>query len=83
MTSELKKISCDWYAEYKGVKILDPDGWDRSDFDYSFNEELITKEEFELRLMMSNCKFDGSGDLYARLSRVRGGGVTRKGEGVL
>ncbi len=37
------------------ITILDPDGWDRSNYDYSFNKELITKEEFDRRLMWSTC----------------------------
>jgi len=28
-------------------------GWDRKNFDYSFNQELITKEEFEKRFAVS------------------------------
>ena len=35
--------------------IYDADGWDRSNFQYSFYEELITNEEFNQRLMMSTC----------------------------
>lgn len=33
--------------------ILDPDGWDRSDFIWSFSRELITKETFEIRKLNS------------------------------
>lgn len=40
------------------LRIMDPDGWDRSNWDYSFNEELITKEEFINRVSQStiSCK---------------------------
>ena len=52
----MKKTSKEWESEipkkYK-VQILDPDGWDRKNFDYSFNQELITKDEFNMRLMFS------------------------------
>jgi len=37
--------------------ILDPDGWDRTDFDYSFYKEQITKEEFIDRLSASTVRF--------------------------
>lgn len=37
-----------------GKDILDPDGWDRSNFDESWNER-ITEQEFNNRLMMSTC----------------------------
>ena len=35
------------------VTILDPDGWDRTNFDYSFNVERITEAEFKYRLARS------------------------------
>ena len=37
----------------KNSIILDPDGWDRSDFIWSFYRELITKETFENRKLYS------------------------------
>ena len=37
--------------------ILDPDGWDRTNYDYSFNKEKITKEEFVSRLGQSTVRF--------------------------
>jgi len=43
--------------ELKETKLLDPDGWDRKNFQFSFYEELITKEEFSKRLMVSTCMF--------------------------
>lgn len=33
--------------------ILDPDGWDRQNYDYSFYEEKITYEEYNRRKNMS------------------------------
>lgn len=50
------RTSKDWYEnlqKYYEVKILDYDGWDRMNFDYSFNEELITSEEFDMRIARS------------------------------
>jgi len=51
------KTSQKWLAEiqeqFSKVTVLDPDGWDRKNFDYSFNQELITKEEFEKRFAVS------------------------------
>jgi hypothetical protein len=48
------KTSEDWKQElYPNLVIIDPDGWDRSNYEYSFCEEKITKEEFEQRLMRS------------------------------
>lgn len=50
-----KKTSKEW-AESMAFEILDPDGWDRSNFDYSFNQELISKDEFAKRLCRSTCR---------------------------
>lgn len=53
------KTSAEWLAEkYKGTIILDPDGWDRSNFDFSFNEEQISFSEFERRLCYSTIKLN-------------------------
>lgn len=52
------KTSNEWYElvpkEY-GLVIYDADGWDRSNFQYSFYEELISKEEFMMRIADSTC----------------------------
>ena len=32
---------------------MDPDGWDRKNYVYSFNEELISEQEFTFRLNKS------------------------------
>jgi len=58
------KTSKEWYAlhrEDKGnVIIMDPDGWDRTNYEFSFNEELITQEEFSMRLGRSTVLFQKS-----------------------
>ena len=50
------KTSAEWLklipSEFK-FRLMDPDGWDRTNWEYSFNEELITKAEFMNRLMSS------------------------------
>ncbi len=55
----MKKTSKEWYKEIPKehkLLILDPDGWDRTNYEYSFNEELITKDEFKIRLSFSTVK---------------------------
>lgn len=56
---ELLKTSDEWYKlvplEYN-LLILDPDGWDRKNYQYSFNEELITESEFKSRVSNSTCQ---------------------------
>lgn len=46
------KTSQQW-AEITGRVVLDPDGWNRQDFQFSWYEELITEEEFNNRLRVS------------------------------
>jgi hypothetical protein len=40
---------------YAAYTILDPDGWDRRNYQFSFFQELITEDEFGKRLMNSTC----------------------------
>jgi hypothetical protein len=51
------KSSEDWLLEpeFRGIEILDPDGWDRKDFESSW-EELITKKEMHRRLKNSTTQ---------------------------
>lgn len=49
---ETLKTSADWDLESEYI-ILDPDGWDRQNYQYSWYEEKITKEEFDRRLFES------------------------------
>ncbi len=55
------KTSEEWYKEINEkkdvVKILDPDGWDRSNYDFSWKEEKISMEDFYDRLVGSTCSF--------------------------
>ena len=65
MEDELK-TSAEWYELHKEkeghVIIMDPDGWDRTNYNYSFNEELITQMEFTIRLGMSTVLFQKDKD---------------------
>ena len=50
------KTSKDWLESIPEANrpiIYEPDGWDRSNYQFSFYEELITQEEFNRRLMLS------------------------------
>lgn len=38
--------------------IYDPDGWDRTNWEYSFYREKITKEEFISRMLASTVRFE-------------------------
>ncbi len=52
----IEKTSQEWYDELRkteNITIMDPDGWDRTNYKYSFTEELITKEKFNERLSQS------------------------------
>jgi len=52
-----KKTSAEWLVQETYVKqILDPDGWDRKNFEESWNKK-ITRKEFQKRLAKSTCMF--------------------------
>lgn len=50
--SETKKTSDQWNKEFN-IEIMDPDGWDRANFEYSWYQEPITLEEFKNRVTIS------------------------------
>lgn len=51
------KTSQEWLdTKYKYVTVLDPDGWDRKNFEASWNEP-ITEQTFMERLLMSTVMF--------------------------
>lgn len=60
---KIKKVSSEWIKEYN-IKILDPDGWDRKNYDYSFNQEKIDRQEFERRLVHSTIQGSIRGIIY-------------------
>ena len=51
----ITKTSEEWNAIHQ-IKILDPDGWDRRNFKYSFYKELITETEFMKRISISTIR---------------------------
>ena len=53
----MKLTSKEWLQQpkYYGLVVYDPDGWDRSNYEYSFNVELITEDEFKKRLARSTA----------------------------
>lgn len=46
------KTSEEWQKLCR-ITVADPGGWDKLNFKFSWREELITKKEFEKRLMDS------------------------------
>jgi hypothetical protein len=42
--------------KYRGINVLDPDGWDRTALIHSWAEE-IDEAEFMRRLSVSTCSF--------------------------
>lgn len=55
LEGEVMKTSAEWQEKHPYPQVLDPDGWDRKNFQYSWNEELITFDEYESRLLQSTC----------------------------
>ena len=57
--TEKKMTSENWYEmKYRaqGILVLDPDGWDRKNYQYSWYEEKITDNEFNRRLGSSTIQ---------------------------
>jgi len=50
----IKKSSREWLLDCPTLVVYDPDGWNRQDFNNSWNE-LITKKEFDKRVSHSTC----------------------------
>lgn len=51
------KTSQEWQLRYPNPKVLDPDGWDRENFQHSWYEERISYAEYQKRLFISTCMF--------------------------
>lgn len=47
------RTSAEWQKIYPNSIVFDPDGWDRTNYDYSWNIEKISLEEYQNRLRMS------------------------------
>lgn len=64
------KTSQQWHdilnAKYPNFFVIDPDGWDRKNYQWSWHEQLITHSEFERRLGTSTVcmPFDMLKDSY-------------------
>lgn len=52
------KTSIEWQEEYFEIQVLDPNGWNRKNLQYSWHEEKITLQEYKNRLLESTCKFN-------------------------
>jgi Straboviridae homing endonuclease len=53
-----KRTSEEWQKLHPEIKILDPDGWDRSNYQFSWFEELIEYDEYLQRVCESTCMFN-------------------------
>lgn len=50
---DILKTSQEWQEIFYTIKVADPDGWDRKNFQYSWHEERITREEYNNRIEKS------------------------------
>jgi hypothetical protein len=53
MITKEYKTSEQWHEKFSDTVILDPDGWDRSNWDFSWYEERIDYQEYQSRLAAS------------------------------
>lgn len=51
------KTSDEWASILTEVTVMDPDGWDRKNYDYSWFGEFITMEEYLKRRDFSTCMY--------------------------
>jgi hypothetical protein len=55
---EILKTSEQWQKKFKDkILVLDPDGWDRQNFEHSWKEEKISEAEFKKRCETSTLRF--------------------------
>ena len=52
---KIKRTSQEWQALKPLTVILDPDGWDRGNYQFSWHEEKITELQYNRRLGHSTC----------------------------
>ena len=55
--SDILKTSEEWQQIHPDPMVMDPDGWDRKNYQFSWFEELITEGEYFVRRLSSTCKF--------------------------
>lgn len=62
------KTSAEWNEMIGGgVNILDPDGWDRSNWEFSWHQEKISKKEFGNRVFLSTIESSKVGmDIFCK-----------------
>ncbi len=49
------RTSDKWQEEFPTPRVMDPDGWDRKNYQYSWFEELISEQEYKKRVCSSTC----------------------------
>jgi hypothetical protein len=67
MSQKQLKTSAEWREQFKDV-IIDPDGWDRKNFEYSFREELVDEDEYHKRLGRSTAQI--TPDVLKRMRKL-------------
>jgi hypothetical protein len=48
--------SAEWQNIFPKTQVLDPDGWDRQNYEFSWHEEKIDRNEYDRRLMQSTIR---------------------------
>ena len=58
LTMVILCTSEDWNKSYPEYVVIDPDGWDRKNYEFSWHKELILYSEFQRRLAHSTIMID-------------------------
>lgn len=64
-TPDLPKLPSSEWARLLGIRIVDPDGWDRKNFEASWSEP-ITVDEFRSRALRSTHDMRRSTEVFGR-----------------
>ena len=52
----IKLTSAEWQNHLPKFQVLDPDGWDRRNYQFSWYEEKIDRNEYDKRLAQSTIR---------------------------
>lgn len=61
-----KRTSDRWQEMFPAITVLDPDGWNRQNYQFSWFEEYISLEEYQQRVSHSTCRFD-----YSKMGKAK------------
>lgn len=65
-----KRTSDRWQEMFPDITVINPDGWDRQNYEFSWSKEFITLDEYKNRILYSTCRFNNKGRDTKGLSSI-------------